>query len=285
MRASLALVLYIMPIVITPRFSVNTVGGVSPSREYTFGLTGSDDEQAASTAFVLYLPTTIDFYGDGSLILPRQEWRLEHRSLNMWDAKATYASRQRQAQTGDNLLSFDTTGGTQHITQSRATRAAYFAAGATSAPDFKGGINASAESVEGIDITTPSFNFARTVYKPSVLITNAYVQVLKDMTSAVNQAPFYGFDAGEVLFMGARGQQRPQLDWEVAFQFSAQNNDSNINVPGIAGQISKFGWEYLWVLREPKVDSVNKTMVQVPKAAYVEQLYLYGDFDLLGIGS
>lgn len=102
------------------------------------------------------------------------------------------------------------------------------------------------------------------------------------LTGRVNHAPFKGFAAGEVLFLGASGSQRGQEDWEVTFSFAASPNVTGLAVGQITG-IAKKGWEYLWVRYEDAVDA--HTLVKQPAAAYVEQVYPYGDFALLGIGT
>ena len=47
----------------------------------------------------------------------------------------------------------------------------------------------------------------------------------------------------------------------------------------------KEGWHYLWVRYEDEKDEAAKVLTRRPVAAYVEQVYQYGDFGLLGIGS
>jgi hypothetical protein len=47
--------------------------------------------------------------------------------------------------------------------------------------------------------------------------------------------------------------------------------------------IDKKGWEYLWVRYQDAEDA--DVLVKQPAAVYVEQVYPYGDFSLLGIGT
>jgi hypothetical protein len=176
---------------------------------------------------------------------------------------------------------FDTGGGTTHITQSLATVNSYAPAGETP-PDFKGAIGVSTDSVEGTDITIPVFNFTETHYVPVALLTGAYKVVLFYLTGRVNHAPFKGFARGEVLFQGASGSQRGQEDWEITFSFAASPNATGLTVGDIT-DIDKKGWEYLWVRYQDAEDA--DVLVKQPAAVYVEQVYLYGDFSLLGIGT
>lgn len=48
---------------------------------------------------------------------------------------------------------------------------------------------------------------------------------------------------------------------------------------------AKEGWHYLWVRYEDDEDATARTLIKKPRAVYVEQVYYYGDFSLLGIGS
>ena len=148
-------------------------------------------------------------------------------------------------------------------------------------PDFKGAIGVSTDSVEGTDITIPVFNFTETHYIPSALVAGAYKTTLFYLTGRVNDAPFKGFARGEVLFLGASGSQRGVDDWEIAFKFAASPNATNLTVGDITG-IDKKGWEYLWVRYADAED--EETLIKQPVAVYVERVYEYGNFALLGIG-
>ncbi|MFN4261629.1 MAG: hypothetical protein ACK4RK_20290 [Gemmataceae bacterium] len=70
-------------------------------------------------------------------------------------------------------------------------------------------------------------------------------------------------------------------DWEIIFRFAASPNATDLTVGDIQG-IEKKGWEYLWVRYADAED--ENTLVKQPIAAYVERVYDYGDFSLLGIG-
>src|SRR5262249_36297567 len=147
-------------------------------------------------------------------------------------------------------------------------------------PDCQGAIGVNNDSVEGTDITIPVYNFKETHYIPVAFITPAYKTILFYLTGKVNVLPFEGFAPGEVLFMGASGSQRGQEDWEITFSFAASPNVTGLSIGSISG-INKKGWEYLWVRYQDAED--EDTLVKQPSAAYVEQVYPYGDFSLLGI--
>lgn len=181
------------------------------------------------------------------------------------------------------LFSFDTGGGTQHITQSIETRGKY---GPEASSEFGGAIGFDGENIAGVDITVPVYNFSETHYVPAPVVTSGYRMALFRATGTVNSAAFRGFEAGEVLFLGASGSRRgsdPEDDWEIAFKFAAQPNRSDIEV-GEIGPIAKQGWDYLWVQYAPDVDETSMILVKKPVAAYVEKVYPASNFALLGIG-
>jgi len=150
------------------------------------------------------------------------------------------------------------------------------------APDCKGAIGVTADSVEGVDITVPVYQFSETHYLADTLVTPAYKATLFALTGKVNNAAFKGFAAGEVLFLGASGSRRGYGDWEITFRFAASPNVTNLTIGDITG-INKKGWEYLWVRYSDSEDAVAKALVKKPVAVYIEQVYPYGDLNLMGM--
>ena len=59
---------------------------------------------------------------------------------------------------------------------------------------------------------------------------------------------------------------------------------TNLTIGDITG-VDKKGWEYLWVRYTDSVNDTAKALVKKPIAAYVERVYEYGDFGLLGISA
>lgn len=185
--------------------------------------------------------------------------------------------------TNQPVTTFDSTGGTQHITQSIQTVARYGPAASTL---LGGAIGYDGENVNGVDITVPVWNWTETrYYFDSDVNMNAYYA----LTGCVNSDVFKGYQPGEVLFMGASGQKRgdswiinPNNKWEVNFKFAASPNLTGISVGPITG-IAKKGWEYLWIQYGDDVDNTAKIRIKKPIAAYVEKVYDYAPFSVLGI--
>lgn len=279
------------------------------SREYDYSLTGevsfvrrwvatgSDTETAIHDEL---RNNVIPLLFNGSVL---QNYTATPQGNGVWLVEANYEAKLRTAttdstgsnlgssQTGGQTLSgmageypmyeFDTTGGTKHITQSLSTVNKYAPAGKT-APDMKGAIGVTQDSVEGVDIVVPSCRFSETHYKTLAEVTKTYINTLIDKTGTVNNATFRGRAAGEVLFKGCTGRLKNYDSWELTYHFEVSKNDTNITVGDITVSTKK-GWNYLWILYGTSTD--QNRIVKQPVAAYVEEVYSSSAFSTLQIGS
>lgn len=201
----------------------------------------------------------------------------ENPDKNIFKGKVLYGL----SDPSDFTTSFDTTGGSQHVTQSELTVNKYPAG----APNMQGAIGFDGQRVNGTDIVIPSYAFNETHIKTQAQVNTAYRHTLANLTGGVNNDSFRGFAAGEVLFRGVSGQfitVENEKKWQLTFQFAASPNRTNIPV-GTITVASKYGWDYLWVLYGENVDTGR--LVQQPIAAYVERLYPFVDFGNLNIGT
>jgi hypothetical protein len=263
-----------MPVIIEKYDSrESTVGVENPSVDLLYVVDGTEDDAIVRATVEATIPAIY-----AGLVF--QNYRIAHQGGGLWEVSVRYGKKEPK-EPGESSFSFDTGGGTTHITQSLQTINSYAPPG-EDPPDFKGAIGVNNDSVEGTDITIPVYNFKETHYIPIALVTPAYKAALFYLTGKVNAAPFKGFAPGEVLFQGASGSQRGQEDWEITFSFAASPNATGLTVGDITG-IEKKGWEYLWVRYQDAEDA--DVLVKQPAAVYVEQVYPYGDFSLLGINT
>jgi hypothetical protein len=189
--------------------------------------------------------------------------------------------------------SFDMSGGTVHITQSLSTLGSYGIGGAA-VPDFKKAIGVSKSggevSVAGVDIGSGSLRLSYT--GRFRFLTRKYLRTLRDTHYTTNNATYFGFDAGEVLFTGCTGtyEDGGQAPWKITFNFEVSPNLTDIAIVGTAEPgdaatslvvTSKGGHAYLWVAYSDQIDAGE--IVPRAKAAYVEQVYESKDFRPLGI--
>jgi hypothetical protein len=226
------------------------------------------------------------------LLLVRQSIAVTQVGPTLWEATVHFGHPDRERskepeETGEEGdFSFDTTGGSQHITCSPHGGWQAYPKPGEAAPDFQGAIGVSGppdnRQVEGVDVQVPSLKFTRTKYQSASLVTPAWVKQLSRVTGRKNAAPFWGFDAGEVLFRGATGSRRGRGDWAVNYHFDASQNIAGLQIGDIQG-IAKLGWDYLWVYFEPVEDANAMALVQRPKAAYVHKVVQDGDFGQLGL--
>jgi Txe/YoeB family toxin of Txe-Axe toxin-antitoxin module len=180
-------------------------------------------------------------------------------------------------------FAFDTGGGSRHIMQSLKTTNKY----PSSSPDFGGAIGVDNEgNVNGVDVTIPTMNFTETHYMRPSKVSTRYKQTIADLTGSVNNSKFKGYDAGEVLFLGASGSRRGKRSddyWEITFKFAVSVNVKNMKVGDLTVS-KKDGWDYLWVRYHNDVSDDQKNLIKKPVGAYVEQVYEAKNFGALGIG-
>jgi len=264
--------------------------GRNPSVTLLYEVRGTDDDTEAKNALIGEggSPPTHDG-------LVRDTYRVKPMRVvagdpdgSVWEGEVNYVSPEKKNKetplpVGESQYSFDTKGGSQHITQSLSTVHKYAPTGLT-APDQKGAIGVTKDSVEGCDIIVPEFASTERHAKDDGDVDAAYKGVLFSLTGKVNNAAFKGFAKGEVMFLGAEGTTREDGNWEITYYFSAKPNREDQTIGDITG-VDYEGWHYLWILYEPAEDANAKKMAMRPRAVYVEQVYEYGDFSGLEIGT
>ncbi len=244
--------------------------GITSSHEKKYVVTGTDDELEVLDLLINTAPET--HYG-----LRRMQGECEPLGGGVWQCVVPYEGK------NETVYTFETGGSTQHITQSLQTIARYAPPGST-APDFYGAIGVNGDSIDGVDVTVPVFNFTETRRVGGAAVTGAYKLALFNATGKVNNASFRGFAAGEVLFLGASGTKTGIDDWELSYKFAASPNVTSLAIGGNITISSKKGWEYLWVRFADAADTTANALVKRPIAAYVEQVYPTVDFSTIGIG-
>jgi hypothetical protein len=259
--------------------------------EFTYIVTGSSSEKAVYNYMLQnhispYPISALNSYTYKTMDI-EPVWVDTTSDEGMWDVTVIYSPP--EALVADEVLTFDTGGGMQHITQSINTRKSYGASGVnTSTGDNKGAIGVNGDAVDGVDIVVPVYNFTITKRFDAEIANASYRRILMALTGTVNNARFREFEAGEVLFLGASGvifRDENELVngyakeyWDIVFSFAASENRNDITVGDITG-IEKRGWEYMWVKYED--DASAGWLTKRPIAVYIEQVYRYGSFSNL----
>ncbi len=251
----------------------------------------SSGEIARSVPYYVYDPVSdptpddvIDFLSD---TIPRINANLRLSSFTskrlakgLYEISAEYGPAQKisgvtplEGTTGEDsyAFQFSTAGGSYHI-KSAKEQTAY----GTSPPAIDGNaINWNGQAAEGIDVVGGKLQFDIRKKKPGNLITLNYLRVLYALTGKTNNATYLGFAAGELLFLGANGQQVRGGDTEITFTFLANPNLASATVAGVTVSDIK-GHDYVWPYLIP-----NAT-VPVVLGVYKARIYDSGNFNLLG---
>jgi hypothetical protein len=201
-----------------------------------------------------------------------------------WQLTVNYEKKGAEPEEDNPLKrsrSFDTTGGTQHITQA-FSETKYGA----NAPDQQKAVGVDENAVNGVDIVVPQLQWTETYEVPNAYVTDGYIRGVSGVTGCTNISEFRGFEAGEVLFLGCTGSQewddqKGRGPWSLSFRFIASRNKTNQTIGSVTG-ITKKGHEYLWVRYESASES--NLLIKKPKAVYVNQVYSEASFSILGIG-
>ena len=207
----------------------------------------------------------------------------ERIAADVWRVKANYPHKDKTGsqQQQEPEFAFDISAGTKHITHSIQTVGNYAPSGKT-APDFKGAINVNEKGeVQGVDIVNSTFSFTEKHYYDNSHVSNTFKRNVAAIVGRVNSSSFRGWNAGELLFMGASGSRRGTTSkdkWEITFRYKVSMNRTNVTVGDIHIP-SVRGWDYLWVKYEDSV--VNNIMTKKPSSAHVEQVYYYVSFSAL----
>jgi hypothetical protein len=252
-------------------------------------VTGTEDEYAAYAAVQAAAPSF-----DVSLI--RNTIKLRHIEIDHWEATVQYVVQEREKKDpdiGQIDWDFDTTGGTQHITSGLAP-SVIFHDPAWNPMEFQRAIGVSKKKhgydVKGVDVVVPKLELtATTSFAPNV-VTIEWIKAVSEMTGKTNDAVWYTFPEGELLFMGARIKAKYREKTTVTFTFSASETMTaadQIFIGGINGAqgfgpIEKTGHAHMWIyfIQEEEANMV----LMKPKQVNVEMIYQEADFLELGIG-
>jgi hypothetical protein len=221
---------------------------------------------------------------------------LESIGPELWQATFEYVSPEFSYPSGtpktigESTFDFDTTGGSARIL------AAYNQTNyGPSATKFANAINVRGGAVDGVDIVTPKLAFTVHQRFAGDSITLQWLRAVVNLTGTTNLAPFLGFAAGEVLFLGASGQQPTQFydngqvvkgERDVSFSFVVSPNLSGLQF-GTINQVSKKGHQYIWwEYRDRKVAAQGETPAKILTdlvGVHVATVYRETDFGLLSI--
>jgi hypothetical protein len=192
---------------------------------------------------------------------------------------------------GSVSVRISTRGGTQHMTTSLATVAAYGTDATTADNGNLIGVVDADTPPEGVDIPMGEFSFQVTKVFPAgdlpslndlyTLSTPPHTNAATFTVSDTETGLSITLNAGEGLFLGADGgEARGDGGVVFTFDFKASPNKTGLSVGGIGG-IAKGGHEYIWPRNEKAEIGTLKLQGWKPRAVYVEKMFDSGDFSKL----
>lgn len=160
-------------------------------------------------------------------------------------------------------------------------------------PDSKSAIGTSLDAVQGADVEYPVLEFSL-----AARVTSMTFDLLRDLRAVVrttNNAAWYGFAAGELLYLGCEPTSpagtiedaSPLSFWNLNHNFRYEPNTTNVKVGAVTVPFVG-GHEYVWVRYGGNVPILIpigglRALIQLPTAVYVERVFEASDFDDLGI--
>lgn len=273
-----------MAITVKDLLKGQTLSGKDGTLQYV--ITGTTDKIDAYNALVTDAGVPLKI---GSFDRVDAECTVEEDGNGVWIGKAVYALPSPGNQTQNSFsISFDISGQTQKVFQSKKTQGTY-AAGDNTPRDFGGAINVREDhTIEGVDILIPYLSYQVTYTYPTNQVNSTFIGNLYRTVGKINDSGFGGFLAGELLLTKVAGQRRDDKNWDVSYSFAASEEKHDVQIGTGDDMITvaiKRGWDYLWVYYQQKQVGVDPDyyIVSSPVSAYVEQVYDEANYGVLGI--
>jgi len=237
------------------------------------------DHQIALDYFYSNVPafTLLDIQGNTyTLIL--NDLNLKHNSMYSWTVEATYTLPQGGGSAGGGgaessdlvKIGFNTTGGTKTMTKSLSVQPGVARTGYTDpVPDF---------NITGVEVQTRGFGFNLTVYFPPSIWNNGFINTIYMLSKCTNNAPFFGFAPGEVLFIDGSAEGDFYSTVPVTYNFIANPNTVASPDPGFP-PLTATGHEIVDYVFYENEESFQVT--SVPTFRYVHQVYESANLSLL----
>lgn len=285
----------------------------SESITITFICIGTDDELQAWDATREHMSTAnadLTTYDGFNL----QSLQVEERiAPNAFRLQATYApesgkpkgQEMSEINGGEWSFSFDGGGTTAIRTRSLATVGAYghkvFRPPVLATTQDHAGLidnDVFTGETKGIEVPIPSLNINLTMQLPHSSINPTWINKVSDLVGCVNDRRVGAWNKGELLLLQPQGSQSSAGDVSVTYNFSLSRKRTiaarevyGANV--IAGpphaarvipEIEVPPHHAVWYdMTAPMLVSATNKKQRFPVVAYVEQVYPYADFRILGI--
>ncbi len=276
---------------VSSRITTSNGKNSTHQRSYRVETQGATSAQAI-TAILAASPTSV--IADG-VTLNQRVPSVQYVGNGYWVGTVSYrheASKQAESQNqnidevGKVEVTLDLGTESKHITEGLDSTAYETTDGPplSEIADFSA-IGVEGTQVQGCDILSPSGNLQITkVFDNATVFGANWVQDRADLRCHTNNATFYGFEAGSLLYVRMSFTIRNNGDVPVTFQFQHR---ANLNEPtGVSdGNVDKKGHQYLWTHYEESEEVKGGRTVYSKRAIgqYVHTVYPEGDFSTLGL--
>jgi hypothetical protein len=144
-------------------------------------------------------------------------------------------------------------------------------------------------SIDGVDVPVPHAVLTVSQWLAPASVDAGFIKGCLAIVGKCNNADFYSFAAGEVLFNGVRIVNKGSSLYELEFSFQVQMNEVAADLPAVidwyTGQAitlrDKKGWEYIWLDQAPH-DNAGTLETRV-RGVYIAQVVKAISFDDLGL--
>lgn len=256
------------------------------------GLSGSNFTATGQTATLRYLVegaadesdacrTVFNAAPERYEDMPKATARIAERSgKDTWKVEVSYSRKaidfgSSGDKESDTTQSFECSAGTAHINMAISQKRIY---GTQNGYGLIGWHGPGSNQVDGVDVVVPVMRETYTKKMGKKKLNSSYRRTISALTGTVNASKFKGWDAGEVLFLGASFSISDEENKAtVTYQFAIIPNGTTPTMPN-GQRYTKKGHDYLSVLTEKK-----GTGQQPITAAYINQVYPYKDFSPLGL--
>jgi hypothetical protein len=145
-------------------------------------------------------------------------------------------------------------------------------------------IGVNGDKVDGVDIYVPKVTYTETRERSS--LDKTYRAIVTSMAGTVNVAAWKGWNAREVLFLGATARRKGYGIWKLQYSFAIQPSSvqSITTATGVVNP-NKVGWDYLWLERVRSASEDGTTVRHQVEAVHVARVYPTSDFSALGLGT
>lgn len=261
--------------------------GDTPEWDLEYCILEAADETEAYNAVVAQSP--VELFGLTRKAV-RQPPKLKLEGGTTWTATVRYVVEEigkadiQEGTPTTVTLEFDTGGETytRHGVKSDKQAKYSWSAGVDPAPDIKGALGFDGKKANGIEQVIPGLKLTLSARYNADRIDANVIKNWSRNTGKTNSDKFLGFDAGELLHLGAKGTVTLDaftLDATgavpVSFVFQASENIAGfVNIGEISFE-GKGGWQHVDVVSGPYEDTTTTppTVVIKPLYAYVSTIY------------